>query len=113
MQMSEWRRMVLAGALLISPLSSLLAAEPTTGAPTQIETVSPTANVKLRAGEFKLLKTNSRVVRLATSNPEVCSAVNFDGRTLGIWGRSGGTSDVTVWLADRSSSPVIWVVDVK
>lgn len=105
MPWSELRRMFFATAILCLPLGLICATEPMVA--------SPAAKVELRSGEFKLLKANSRVVRLATSNPEVCSAVIYDGRTLAIWGRSSGTSDVTVWLADRSSSPVVWVVDVK
>jgi Flp pilus assembly secretin CpaC len=108
MRWFDFCRMAAATWLLSLPLDSIGASEPS-----PVETVAPRASVKLRPGEFKLLRADRPVVRVATSNAEVCSAVNYDGRTLAVWGRGSGTSDVMVWLADGSYSPVVWVVEVK
>jgi hypothetical protein len=69
--------------------------------------------VKLRAGEYKLLTLGCRVIRLATSDPSVCGAAHYDGRTLALWGRTRGTSDVTLWFEDAARGPVVWAVEVR
>jgi hypothetical protein len=112
MRLDEFCRRTLVGAFFCFPLASICAKEPGLDRGTEPEIVSPTGKVTLRQGEFRLLKSGSRVVRVTTSDAAVCSAVSYEGRTLAIWGRASGTSDITIWLADRSSSPVVWVVNV-